>query len=820
MSEIVNKKEKANKKEKRHKSYLIRAIQRGDKDSIVVYSITLLMGFILDVLRILKNLILSTITIGVICGVIAGLVILVKIKPIYNEYEAVAENFVSNSTDDTFRISESSFIYDKDGNMIAKLKADKDSQYLEFNEIPVEVIDAFVAVEDRSFWDNPGIDVKGLVRVGVDAVKTKGAEVHGASTITQQLARNIFLTHEVSIERKAKEMLIALKMTKKYSKRDIMEFYVNDICFANAYYGIESAAIGYFNKHTNELTLSEIAYLCAIPNSPSYYDPYKHPERAVLRRDKILGDMLELNYISKREYNEAVSQEIVITKPEVEFHNYETTYAIDCSVKYLMKLNGFNFKYEFEKMSDYKNYIKDYNDAYSEAKNQLYCGGYKIYTTIDTEKQAELQKILNEKLSFSKERDEETGLFALQGALTAIDNGTGKVVAIIGGRYEEGETSSYSLNRAFQSPRQPGSSIKPLIVYTPALENGYRPSTLVTNIDVSAVKGPDVDIDKLGGESMTLRSALEWSKNGVAWKVFTDITPKVGLKHITDMEFESIVPDDYYAAASLGGFTYGTTTTEMAGAYTALVNHGEFRSVTCIDKMIDKYGKDIYYEPEEKQVYTKRAADEVIDMMQGVVTKGTASGIKWSKSTKVEAAAKTGTTNDYKDGWLCGSTPYYTIAVWVGYDTPKTVKGMQGGTYPAEIWKESMLELLGDISVGQFMQAEYTDEDAIEMPESYYTYLPDRDDSEMLSSGYSVADYRNDRVIGESVDKAINEMIAIDKNSADALNKVNAKRAEAQTIIDSIYSTKYTNEKQAALDTAYNQVVNEINTILNTNTIQ
>lgn len=809
-----NKQTKQSKKEKKHKSYLIRAIKNGSKEQIFVYIVAILFGFILDFLRIIKNLILSIIVIAIICAIIASMIVYSKVKPIYDEYNSIATSFVDNSTENTFRISESSFIYDKDGKLLAKLKADMDSTYIEFEDIPVEVIDAFVAVEDRSFWDNPGIDVKGLVRVGVDAIRTKGEEVHGASTITQQLARNIFLTHEVSIERKAKEMLIAMKMTEKYSKRDIMEFYVNDICFANAYYGIEAASIGYFNKHASELTLSEIAYLAAIPNSPSYYDPYKHPERAVLRRDKILGDMLELNYISRAEYNEAIKQEIVITKPEIEFSNYETTYAIDCAVRYLMELNGFNFKYEFETMAEYRNYNKDYNSAYSEAKNQLYCGGYKIYTTIDSSAQEELQKILDEKLSFSKEKDESTGLYTLQGAMTAIDNGTGKVVAIIGGRSEEDGKSNYSLNRAFQSPRQPGSSIKPLIVYAPAMENGYRPSTVVNNIDVTAVKSPDVDINTLGGEAMTIRHALEKSKNGVAWKVFTDLTPKLGLSYITNMDFGSIVPDDYYSAASLGGLTYGTTTVEMAGAYATLANHGEFRGVTCIDKMINKNGKDIYYEPAEKQVYTKRAADETIDMMKGVLTQGTATGIKWYSSTKVEAAAKTGTTNDNKDGWLCGTTPYYTVAVWVGYDTPKTVKGMQGGTYPAQIWKDAMLVLLGDIKVGQFMQAEYTEADAIEMPDSYYTYLPGRDDSEMLSSGYSVADYRNDRVIGEDVDRAILEMTKIDRNAVNALALVELKRQEAQTIVDSIYSQKYTAEKQAALDVAYNQVVAEINAIL------
>lgn len=805
------KKAKFGKKKKPPKSFMGKAFRQTKKPHIVIFIFELLLCFILDILRIIKNLILGIIVIAIICAVIACTLVLIKIKPIYNEYKDVAESFVENSTENTFRISESSYIYNSDGEVIAKLKANKDSTYLEFEEIPVEVIDAFVAVEDRTFWDNPGIDVKGLVRVGVDFIKTKGEEMHGASTITQQLARNIFLTHEVSLERKAKEMLISLEMTKKYSKRDIMEFYVNDICFANAYYGIEAASIGYFNRNANELTLSEIAYLCAIPNSPEYYNPYKNPERAVVRRDKILGDMLELNYISQQEYNEAVAQEIVITPPEQEFNNFETTYAIDCAVKYLMKLNDFKFQYEFEKMSDYRNYLKKYNEAYEIAKNQLYSGGYKVYTTLDSDKQAELQEILNDVLSVDESKDEETGLYKLQGAVTAIDNGTGKVVAIIGGRTGDSEVNGYSLNRAFQSPRQPGSSIKPLVVYAPAMENGYRPSTVVPNISVEAAKEKDVDINTLTGENMTIRKALELSKNGVAWKIFTDITPKVGLKYITNMEFEHIVPDDYYSAACLGGLTYGVTTVEMAGAYSALANHGEFRPATCIDKMVNKHGKDIYLEPSEKQVYKKRSADETIDMMKGVLVSGTAARLGWSKSSKVEAAAKTGTTNSNKDGWLCGTTPYYTVAVWVGYDTPKQMTSLQGATYPGQVWKRCMLAMLDGIEVGQFINAEYGEEDNIKMPEAYYEYLPGRDDTEVLSSGYTVGDYRNDRLIGEDVDRAIKEMQSINRASENSLAQIEAKRAEAQSIIESIYSQKFTAEKQGHLDAAYNQIINEIN---------
>lgn len=802
------------RKKKRHKqkSYIAKILNQKEKPNAFLLGIELLFAFILDILRIIKNTILSLFIVIIVCGVLGTLVAWIMIEPTYKEYKEFADNAVNNSTYDTFRLTESSYIYDSDGGLIVKLKADQDSSYIEYDDIPTQVVDAFVAVEDRTFWNNPGIDLKGLVRVMYNAVKTKGNEIHGASTITQQLSRNIFLTHEVSIERKAKEMLIAMNLTKKYTKREIMEFYVNDICYANAYYGIEAAAHGYFNKSVKDLTLGQITYLCAIPNSPSYYDPYKNPDRAVTRRNKILKDMLELDYITQKEYNDAVAEEIVIEKPKFEFNNYETTYAIDCAVEYLMRENNFEFRYKYDNMEDYTNYKKDYDEAYEVAKAQLYTGGYKVYTTIDTEVQAEMQSVLDDGLSFNSEINEESGIYTLQGAMTVIDNDNGKVIAIIGGRSQDDDSQTYSLNRAFQSNRQPGSSIKPLVVYTPALENGYTPESQVKNIDVDKAKKKGADIDKIGGSTMTLRNALEQSKNGVAWYLFTKLTPKVGLKYITDMEFASIVPDDYYSSASLGGLTYGATTVEMAGAYAAIENHGYFRRPTCIDKMIDKDGNDIYREAEGKQVYTEKAADTAIDLMKGVITKGTASKLKWYKSTKVEAAAKTGTTNSNKDGWMCGVTPYYTVTVWVGYDQPKEMKNLWGSTYPGQIWKSAMLKLVEDYDEGEFTEADYSDEDDLineEHSEGYYSYMPGRDDSEELSTGYTVGDFRSDRVIGEKVDSAALGLYYVDTNSSDYETQLRAQYNLAQSYIDTIYSRSYKKEKQDMLDAAYKDILNK-----------
>lgn len=651
---------------------------------------------LLKVLKILARTLAVAFVLALILCAIVGVT---KIYPLYAEYKQMAEHVVGESTPETFRLQESSYIYDADGGVLAKLSMDEDSYYLPYDEIPQYAVQAFVAVEDRTFWENSGVDFKGILRVGLRYLYTDGEEVHGASTITQQLARNRFLTNEVSLERKAKEILIARELTKKYTKEQIMEFYVNDISFANTYYGLEAAAIGYFGKSSKELSLSQIAYLCAIPNSPTYYNPYRHPDNALARRDKILDDMLEMGYITQDEHDSAAAEEIVIQRPDYGFHNYETTYAIFCAVRYLMEENGFQFEYGFKSDAAYEDYTERYNEAYAAAREDLYTGGYDIYTSLDPEKQQVLQDAVDQGLSFNTDTASD-GIYALQGAATLIDNSSGKVEAIVGGRSQE--TDVYGLNRAYQSFRQPGSAIKPLIVYTPALENGYNSYTIVKNVDVDAAKKAKKgdDLTRLPGSTMTLRRGVEQSKNGVAWSVYADITPEVGMSYLTSMRFDNIVPGDYYLAASLGGFTHGVTSEEMAGAYAALANGGEYRDPTCIVSMLDKNGEEIFRDPKEKRVYEKNAALVMVDILTGVVTRGTASKMGWTGD--IEAAGKTGTTNNSRDGWFCGITPYYTLTVWVGYDQPKTLSSLWGSTYPASIWKNAMSSFVEGLPAASF----------------------------------------------------------------------------------------------------------------------
>lgn len=766
-----------------------------DKTWVCIYTLGV-------ILKVILRILFSTIGFGFITGAtVAFVIVILKVGPLYVEYNRDATAHVNSCDYDTFRMEESSYIYDDSGEVIIKLRGNQDSSYLKYEDMPEDAINAFIAVEDRTFWENPGIDLKGIIRVIIGFFESSGEEVHGASTITQQLARNVFLTHEVSIERKAKEMLIALKLTEKFSKEDIIEFYVNDICYANGIYGLDAAAKGYFNKSSDELSLSEIAYLCAIPNSPTYYDPYKYPERALERRDKILGDMYEVGYITRDEYEIALDEEIDITKPEYDFKDYQATYAIDCAVKELMRNSGFDFQYSFRNDEILEAYNDLYDSTYESCKNKLYTGGYQVYTSLNSEKQQILQSAIDNKLAFSEDTNEE-GIYQFQSAATLIDNETGKVVAIVGGRSQEQET--YSLNRAYQSYRQPGSSIKPLIVYGPAIDNGYTSKSKLTNISVTEAKKKGVKIEDLTGNQVELRKAVEKSLNGCAWWLFEQITPTLGISYITDMEFSKIVPDDYFPAASLGGLTYGVTTVEMASGYSTLENDGVFRTPTCITSIIDHRGDEVYRGTEEKEVYSENAAREMIDILQGVISNGTASSMRWSKSSDVEAAGKTGTTNGGKDGWFCGVTPYYSLAVWVGYDIPKELSSLYGGTYPAEIWKDAMLGVL-DVTETSEENNKFKDKivdkfDDVSGPLAWDQYLPGRLDEEELSPGYTVADYRNDHTYGDQAMLKISKLADVYRNRGNFEEFVEENRAEIQELIDKIYGQTLKAEVQKALD--------------------
>ncbi len=576
-------------------------------------------------------------------------------------------------------------IYDAQGGVITELKNERNIRYLTSEEIPQTVKDAFVSIEDKRFYKHNGVDFFALTRA-VTKLINKDAITQGGSTITQQLARNIFLTHEVSWQRKVKEMFIAWEIEKMYSKDQILEFYVNNIFYANNCYGIESASQKYFGKPTSECSISEVAFLCAIPNSPSRFDPLDNKENTLTRRDAILEAMYENDKISEAEYQAALAEVISVDSHSKTYEqSWARSYAIHCAVEEMMRADGFEFKYDFPLVTDREDYEELYDATFAEYREKLFLSGYQIYTSIDPAHQNALQNAIDVKLEEYNTKNT-NGTYALQCAATCIDNESGLVTAIVGGRSQE--DVSYDYNRAYLSSRPPGSAIKPLVVYTPLLERGYTASSMLE--DKKDPEGPKNANNSYAG-SVSLKTAVEKSINTVAWSKFNELGAETAMQYLLEMEFSDIMPQDYTGSSALGGFTRGASTLEMSSAYTALANGGVYRTPSCIVRVEDSYGNVVYeHEGSEKQIYEASAADAMTEILQGVMTNGTAKG---QGISGMPSAGKTGTTNENKDGWFAGYTPYYTTSIWVGYDSPRWLKGLTGSAYPAEIWNDFMTEI-------------------------------------------------------------------------------------------------------------------------------
>lgn len=609
-----------------------------------------------------------------------------------------ADLLVAKSNRDTFRKGETGLVYGADGKLLKAYKGEKDSYYLEYKEIPQSVVKAFVSVEDRKFYKHKGVDYLAILRA-VIAMFRNGEVTQGGSTITQQLARTVFLSNEVTWERKMEEIFIARNLEEKYTKSQILEFYINNIYFGNGYYGIQAAAQGYFSKSIDKLGLSETVFLCAIPNNPSLYDPVHHKKNTIGRRDRMLTAMYEQGEISLAASKEAKTEKIKLKRRKgIKKNDYVETFVNYCAVRALMKQQGFEFQSYFDSEKQEKKYNREYKKAYRECESSLYTSGYRIYTSINMKQQAKLQDAIDTGLESYQDVSEE-GVYKLQGAGVTIDNTTGYVTAVVGGRSQEFE--GYTLNRAYQSFRQPGSAIKPLLVYTPMLERGYTPDTLVADEPIE--DGPS-NTDGVYEGMITVRHAVKRSKNTIAWKLLDELTPVTGLSYLKAMNFTRLDAEDERLPIALGGFTFGVSPLEMAAGFATLQNDGCYREPTCIVRIEDTQGNLVYTsETEEEEtknskkeqaegtrIYKSNAARMMTDMLQTVMAEGTARGLGLGD---MPSAGKTGTTNDNKDGWFAGYTRYYTTSIWVGYDQPVTMPGLTGSSYPGHIWHNYMMSI-------------------------------------------------------------------------------------------------------------------------------
>ena len=633
--------------------------------------------------------VLSVFTAAFLIMAAAGLILYAAVKPELDKCREIAYDKLAQMDRSDFSMLSDTVIYDKDGKQIGLINAGH-YQYMDINHISMNLQNGYIAQEDRRFKNHNGVDWIATFRAGLALIKHGGEVTQGGSTITQQVIKNTYLTQERTFTRKIVEILLAPELEKKYSKADIMEFYCNTNFYGHRCYGVEAASLYYFGKHAEDLAPEEAAVLIGISNSPSAYDPVSHPNASKNKRDDVLKSMNEVGYLSNADYEKAVSSPLKIVQKETEGtdENYQSSYAIHCAALELMKMDGFEFQYTFDNKEDYTLYSERYTTAYSEQSDRIRAGGFQIYTSLDSGLQAVLQTQIDASLSGFTEL-QENGKFALQGAGVIVDNKTNYVTAIVGGRGADDP-----FNRAYLSARQPGSTIKPLIDYGPAFDTGeYYPTRMVN--DHKWEKGPSNSGRRYFG-NVTVREALNRSLNTVAWQILEDIGIDFGLSYLGEMEFQKLsYVDNQVPSLSIGGFTNGVRVVDMAKGYSTLANDGVYNDRTCIVKILHEKESELTKDmtPFAKQVYRSDSAFMLTDVLKGTFTSPYGTGRGLGLENDMPAAGKTGTTNSSKDTWFCGYTPYYTAAVWVGYDIPRNMPGIYGATYAGKIWKNVMDEI-------------------------------------------------------------------------------------------------------------------------------
>lgn len=543
-----------------------------------------------------------------------------------------------------------SHIYDIKGNEIAVVHAEEDREPVKSEEIPENLKKAFLATEDVRFYEHIGIDYRGVMRAMWENI-THRAVAEGGSTITQQLARNAYLTQERTFSRKIQEMFLALKIEHRHSKEEILEMYLNQIYFGRGVYGIQAASKYYFNKNVEDLDLNECAMLAGIPKSPNYYSPVNNLEEAQKRKAVVLRQMAKYGFISSSTAQKTAKEEIHLVQP-VPKEVGDAHYFID----YVMQT-----------------IIDKYGD------DGLYKGGLKIYTTIDMD----MQRAAEEAMKNLPEMNEANGVKQPQGALVAIDPHSGYIKAMVGGRGTD------MFNRAASAERQPGSAFKPF-VYAAALESGYTPDTIVADKPFTKYGWNPQNYDRSFYGSVPLSSVCAQSLNVSTVRVADDVGIDKVIKYAKDMGISTLVLDgernDVNLSTALGGITRGVTPLELTSAYCTFANNGIYAKGTPIVKVLDKDGNvlEAYPNPaSSRRVLKEETATYLDSMLQGVVSHGT--GTRANIGGQV--AGKTGTTSEYHDAWFVGYVPDLVVGVWIGTDDNQPMGTMTGGTLPADIWR-------------------------------------------------------------------------------------------------------------------------------------
>ncbi len=579
------------------------------------------------------------------------------------------------------RPSLTSYFYDREGAELTSIYDEQNRIQIPLGAVPEHVQKAFVAIEDERYYDHYGVDPYAIARAFVINLRHRQWTDQGGSTITQQLVKNAFLTPEKTLQRKVQEAWLALQMERQYSKDEILEMYLNQIYFAHGSYGIEAAANTYLDKETGELTLAEAALLAGIPRSPNYYSPFNNPDIALQRQDLVLSKMHELGFISESELRSAKAEEIELaSRPSRE---YPFPYFID----YVLH----------RELVDLLMELPEY-DTREEAYEAIYNQGLKIHTTLDTANQAAVETVLEDESlypenirvdmegmraledrysSYPSEVMKEDGTPQPQSAAVVADPVSGEVLALVGGR----EYSEENQTLRYLSRRQPGSAIKPIAAYVPAMEeNLITPGSTIDDSPFADGNWTPENFDRRFRGLVTVREALVHSLNVPAVKTFSRVTTTLGLDYAEKMGLSTIHPNDGLAS-TLGGMTDGVTAFDMAQAFSVLANDGSKSSLHTVRKIEDRDGSVLYERRSEPEtVISPQTAYLTTDILKDVVNRGTASRLDAGRPV----AAKTGTTDDNRDAYLVAYTPNRVVSFWMGHDIQKLgrISGGSGTTIP------------------------------------------------------------------------------------------------------------------------------------------
>ena len=629
--------------------------------------------------RIVRLLVRWAFALGFLALVVGGALF-------YYVYDKYGRNLPDISILEDYRPAETSKILASDGTVIATLYQEN-RVWAPLEEIGPWVVPALLATEDSRYFDHRGVDPIGIVRVLYNTAKT-GEVREGASTITMQLARNVFPLSEVNWERKIREIFLSLEIDKKYSKEKVLELYLNQVYFGAGAHGIHSAAQVYFNKGPKDLTLSESALIAGLIQAPSRFSPLEHPERAFVRQDEVLSRMKAVGSITQKQLNEAV----------LEREGWKFDAATD------------RRSLEMDKYPYFTSYvIQELAARYSE--DQLYRGGLTIVTTLDRKLQSYAQSVLTEEvnaLSWELRVD--------SGALVMLENETGFIKCMVGGL---GWTPKNQFNRAYQTRRQPGSSFKPA-TYGAALEAGFTPDSKINDSKVTYQDGSAGGWTPKNSDGrflgiITLRQALRGSRNVPAVKILDS----VGVERVIDLGYRMGIRAPIPANLSIALGAVEASPLEMAEFYSVIANKG-MRITPSAVKVVKTSSGEILEDRRRvkgRRVLKNQTALGLISMMSDVVKAGTGTNAQvpgWP------IAGKTGTTDSFRDAWFCGFSPYFTLTVWVGNDDNSPTYRSYGGDLPATVFRKVMGKALEGLK-----------------PLAFPEYQPEQDAPDLLNAGES-----------------------------------------------------------------------------------